>query len=433
MRLINVVQKKWFRSSILLLMPLIANNLQAQFPARLVLEQANQIAQRNYPLIRQKELLSRTASLNIENLRKGFLPQFSFGGQATYQSDVTSVNLPLPGFNLEPPSKDQYKVFADLNQVIFDGGVVKAQVEIQQLNSAVEEQKVEVELFKLRDRINQLFLGILFLDAQLIQSGLVINDLQTGINKVEVQVQNGVAFRSNLNLMKAEYLKSSQRVIELKASRKGILETLGLFLNQPLDSSIVFEIPVIQEDGLVNRIIRPEIKLFSDQSKLLSQQKILIRSKNLPKANLFLQGGYGRPALNLLKNQFDLFYIGGFRLNWQLGGLYTRKKENQLVEISKRNIDIQKELFLLNTSIQLKQQQAEIEKFRELIAGDIEMINLRKEVTNSAKAQLENSVITANDYLQQVNAEDAARQALIVHRLQLLQAQINYQNISGKQ
>lgn len=432
MRLINVVQKKWFRSGMVLWMPFIVKNLQAQFPARLMLEQANQIAQRNYPLIRQKDLLSRTANLNIENLKKGFLPQFSLGGQATYQSDVTSVNVPLPGFNLEPPSKDQYKVFADLNQVIFDGGIVKAQIEIQQLNSAVEEQKVEVELFKLRDRINQLYLGILFLDAQLIQSGLVINDLQTGINRVEVQVQNGVAFRSNLNLMKAEYLKSSQRVIELKASRKGILETLGLFLNQPLDSSIVFEIPVIQEDGLVNGIIRPEIKLFSDQNKLISQQKILIRSKNLPKANLFLQGGYGRPALNLLKNQFDLFYIGGVRLNWQLGGLYTRKKENQLVEISKRNVDIQKELFLLNTGIQLKQQQAEIEKFRELIAGDIEMINLRKEVTNSAKAQLENSVITAIDYLQQVNAEDAARQALIVHRLQLLQAQINYQNISGK-
>jgi outer membrane protein TolC len=180
-------------------------------------------------------------------------------------------------------------------------------------------------------------------------------------------------------------------------------------------------------------VARPELNLFQQQGKLLSQQDNLIKAKNLPKASLFAQGGYGRPGLNMLKNDFAFYYIGGVRLNWSLGNLYTQKREKELVEVSKKIVDIQKEAFLLNTSVQLKQQQSEIEKLEQLIVADNDIIDLRKQVTDAAKAQLENNVITANDYLREVNAEDQARQSRITHQLQLLQAQINYQTISGKQ
>src|SRR5207249_2127217 len=142
---------------------------------------------------------------------------------------------------------------------------------------------------------------------------------------------------------------------------------------------------------------------------------------------------YGRPGLDLLKNEFATFYIGGIRLNWLLGGFYTSRKEKELVEVNKKMINIQKEIFLLNTNSQLKQQQSEIEKLKQLTASDNEIIGLRVQVKDAAVAQLENGVITANDYLREVNAEDQARQVLITHQLQLLQAQINYQTISGKQ
>ena len=165
---------------------------------------------------------------------------------------------------------------------------------------------------------------------------------------------------------------------------------------------------------------------------MLAGQQKLIEARNQPKASAFVQGGYGRPGLNLLSNTFDAFYITGVRLNWSLGGLYNSKREKSLLDISKRTVDIQKETFLLNTQSQLKQQKAEITKFAELAASDKAIIELRSKITEAAKAQLENAVITANDYLREINAEDAARQALATHQLQLLQAQINYQLTTGK-
>jgi len=315
--------------------------------------------------------------------------------------------------------------------MIYDGGMTKEQKALQQLNATVEDQKVEVELYKLKERINQLYLSILYLDEQLKQVDLVKTDIQIGIKRVEAQVQNGVAFKSNLNMLKAELLKTEQRAIEVKSSKKGLLDALSLFIGRELAAQVQLEKPV--SAGIVaNEIARPELKLYSEQQKFIGQQEKLITAKNLPRASLFAQGGYGRPGLNMLLNEFDFFYIGGLRLNWSLGGLYTKKKEKEQVTINKKMVEVQKETFLLNTSSQLKQQQAEIDKLQQLLVSDNEIISLRKSVTEAAKAQLENGVITANDFLKEVNAEDQARQTLITHQVQLLQAQINYQTILGK-
>lgn len=405
--------------------------LAGQALQKLSLAEAYDLSQKNYPAVKQKDLVKRTAAISVENLQKGFLPQFSLSGQATYQSDVTKIPVSLPGLSIESPSKDQYKLVADVSQLIYDGGMTKEQKALRQLNATVEDQKVEVELYKLRERINQLYLSILYLDEQLKQVDLVKADIQTGIKRVEAQVQNGVAFKSNLNMLKAELLKTEQRSIEVKASKKGLVDALSLFIGQELGESVQLEKPV-SAAVVTNEIVRPELKLYSEQQKFIGQQEKLITTKNLPKASLFAQGGYGRPGLNMLLNDFDFFYIGGIRLNWSLGGLYTKKKEKELVSINKKMVEVQKETFLLNTNSLLKQQQAEIDKLQKLVVSDNEIISLRKSVTDAAKAQLENGVITANDFLKEVNAEDQARQTLITHQVQLLQAQINYQTILGK-
>jgi outer membrane protein TolC len=404
----------------------------AQSLRQLNLQQAQELSQKNYPIIRQKDLVKQTAAISIDNLQKGFLPQLTISGQATYQSDVTKVPVTLPGFTIESASKDQYKLLADVSQLIYDGGVTKEQKVFQQLNASVEDQKVEVELYKLRERINQFYLSILYLDEQLKQVDLVKADIGTGIKRVEAQVQNGVAFKSNLNMLQAELLKADQRAIEIRSSRTGLVDALSLFLGQSLTPDIKLEKP-LPAAAAGSGITRPELKLYSEQANLIGQQNKLITAKNLPKASLFVQGGYGRPGLNQLKNEFDLYYIGGVRFNWSLGGLYTKKKEKEQVEVNKKLVDIQKETFLLNTNTQLKQQQAEIDKLQRLIASDEEIIALRRSVNDAARAQLENGVITANDYLKEVNAEDQARQTLITHQIQLVQAQINYETISGKQ
>lgn len=419
--------KKW-----LLFFLLFAQKVSAQTIDHLSLGEAYDLARKNYPAIKQKGLVQQTENITIDNLQKGYLPQFTVTGQASYQSDVTSLVFTVPGINVPTPAKDQYRAVADASQIVYDGGIIRQQKVTARLNADVQQQQVEVELYQLKNRINQVYLGVLFIDAEVRQTDVTRNDVLVGIKQVEVQVNNGVAFKSNLDLLKAQLLTIDQHVIELKATRMGLIQSLALFLNQPLSDTILLERPVV-EFTPDSSISRPELQLYDNQSQFLLHQNKLVTAKNLPKASLFAEGGYSRPGLNLLKNQFEWFYLGGIRLNWPLGGLYTMKKEKELNEVNKRSVDVEKETFLLNTSTQLRAEESEISKYRQLVGTDQAIIDLRTQVKKASLAQLENGVITANDYLREVNNEDLARQSMIVHQVQLLQAIINYQTTLGKQ
>lgn len=421
---------KWLNILVKSLLIIILASLQDIKAQTLSLEEVYRKSVENYPLTKQKDLIRQTEELNIENIGKGYWPQILINGQASYQSDVTSIKIPLPGVEIDPLSKDQYRISADLSQLIYDGGLIRQQQSLQQINATLEDQKIEVELYRLRDRITQLYMGILLLDRQKAQLFLLKDDLKNGIKTVEAQVQNGVALHSHLNSIKAEALKADQQIIELTAAKNSLVSILELFIKEDLPNNINFSTP--PEPVLTDRSInRPELEVFKTQQLSFKEQSKLINAKNRPKTSAFIQGGYGRPALDMLRNEFEPFYIAGIRMNWSLSGLYSAKAEKKLLNINSQSIDIQKDMFILQTSTEQKQQLAEIDKWQNLVNTDKEIIALRSSIKESARVQLENGAILASDYLREVNAEDSARQKMLLHELQLLQAKINYANTTG--
>lgn len=402
-------------------------SLVAAAQQRLTIEDCYMLARDNYPLVKQRDLIAKSNSYSIENASKGYLPQWTIFGQASYQSDVTQVPIAAPGVTVL--DKDQYKIYSEVSQILYDGGTIKAQKKIVEANTLVEEQKLEVELYKLKERINQLFFGILMIDEQLTQAEIVKKDIQSGLDKTNAAIANGTALKSSGDALQAELLKTDQRTIELKAIRNAYAEMLGLFINRTPDEATIFEKP--QPVTVSTSINRPELRLYELQKSSLDMQDKLLNARNLPKLGLFLQGGYGRPALNMLNNDFDLYYIGGVKMSWALSGLYTRKNERALLDINRSTLDIQKETFLFNTNLSLRQQNSEAAKLQELIKTDDAIIALRTKIKNTALAQVENGVISSSDYLREVNAEDQARQNQLLHEIQLLMTYYSQQTTSG--
>jgi outer membrane protein TolC len=403
----------------------------AQTAGELTLNDCYKLAEQNYPLIKQRELITKTADYTIENIQKGYLPQLNINGQATYQSAVTAIPIKLPGLNIPTLSKDQYKLYGELSQVLYDGGEMKQQKQLQKTDEAVNQQQLEADLYQLKDRVNQLFFGVILLDEQLKQNDLVIKDIQLGHDKIMASIKNGIAFRSNGDVIVAELLKNKQQTIELRASRKAYTDMLSLFVGKTIDDETVLVKP--QPVTVSQQINRPELLVYKEQDKNLDVQNKLLTAKALPKLDLFFQGGMGRPALDLLSNNLSAYYIGGIRLSWSPSSFYTIKKERALIDISRQTLDVQKETFLFNTNLTVKQQDADIGKYQQLLASDDEIIDLRTKVKNSAMAQLENGVISGNDFLSEVNDEDQARQNKILHEVQLLIAQYNQQTTTGNQ
>lgn len=395
----------------------------------LTLQQCYQLARENYPLIKRNDLLAKSKDYTVENASKAWLPQINILGQATYQSDVTQLPIKLPNATVEPLSKDQYKVFGDINQTIFDGGMISNQKKIAELQSQTEIQKNEVELEKLKDRINQLFFGIIQTDEQINQLDLSKSDLQNGLKKAEAQLKYGTILRSNVDVLKAQLINIEQQQIELKSLKSSFIKMLSFFTNKNLDENTQLEKP--EKLLLTNENNRPELKLFDLQKQLSESQKSLIKSKNLPKLGAFLQAGYGKPGLNMLKNEFDTFFIGGIKLNIPISGFYTKINELALIDNQQQDIDIQKENFLFNQKFSMIQNSNDLEKIQKLIDKDIEIISLRESIKKASLAQLENGVINTNDYLREVNAEEQAKISKIKHEIQYLLTQYNLKTQLG--
>ena len=400
---------------------------EAHSQVSLSLEECYARAEENYPLIRQRDLIRRTSAATLENVSRGSWPQVSIGGQATYQSDVTRIPLEMPG--VVPLSKDQYRVYAEVSQTVYHGGMVGIQKQNENIGAAVDNQKLSVELYQIKDRINDLYFGILLLQEQAAQTELIKSDLMAALVKAEASVKHGTALPSAVDALRAELLKTDQRMVEMNSAEESYRDVLGAFINASLQRNTIFEKPHfdLQNSGMS----RPELKLFDLQRSGLETQYRMLAARKKPRFDLFVQGGYGRPALNMLENDFKLYALGGIRLSWLLSGYYTGRNEKQVLALRQESLQVQRESFAFNTGLTISQHESGIDKFKNLMALDEQIISLRRKIRETAAVQLEQGVITSADFIREVNAEDQAKQNRVLHEIQWLMAQAKYMFASG--
>ena len=407
--------------------------IRAQEKKTLTLEQCYQLAEANYPLSRQRELIRRTSDYNLSNIARGVWPQLDVNGSGTYQSAVTDIEIPpINGYKINIPTvpKDQYKVYGEVSQTLTGFGINRQRREISQTDADIQEANLNTDLYALKDRINNLFFGALLFDDQIGQNELTAQDLRTGIDKVQAAVSNGTDFRSSADKLKAQLLKTEQHSIELKASKEAYIDQLALFINQPLDSNVVLVKP--EAPALVDSIRRPELQSYALQLQSYTKQMRLTRLDLNPQLSAFFQGGYGKPnPVNFLSTQWSPYYLTGLRLTWSIGGSYTYKKDRLINANNQEMVKTQLNTFLFNTTQTMHQESSDIRKYRQLIRTDDEIVALRESVSKASAAQLENGVLNTNDYLQDVNATAVARQDRVIHQMQLLMAQFDYKTTSG--
>ncbi len=407
----------------------------AQAQSVVTLEQCYEAARTNYPLLEQKEILAQNGTLIIENLKLNRrLPQLGINGQATWQSQVTKLPIELPTFSVPTLSKDQYRLTLDAGYALYDGNLAQLQTEVQRAAAATTQQQVEVELNRLKDQVNGLFLNALLTDENRILTQSLLADLGNHLEKIRANVRFGTVAQMDADALQAELLTARQRLAQLDATRHGLRESLALLTDLPISDSTELVVGVLSNqidtgDGV--ELNRPESQLYRAQRSLYDAQYRLSAHKTKPRLNLFAQGGVGRPGLNLLSNDFKGFFIGGLKLNWNLSSAYTLNNDRQIISLSRQTADIQQATFEKNLTVELRQQQTEIDKLATVLATDDEIVALRTRVRIAAAVQLDNGSIAARAYTAELNAENQSQLDQKLHELQLLLAKIQYRTLTG--
>lgn len=407
--------------------------LQGMYAQKITLDECQEKARTNYPLIVQYQLLEKSRDYNLSNASRGYLPQFSLSAKATYQSDVTKLPIQLPETTIKPLSKDQYQVMLEVKQNIWDGGEVQSRKDITRASSRTDEEKLNVDMYALRERVNQVYFGILLLDEQLRQNKLLQEDLARSYQQISAYMDNGVANQSDLDAVQVEQLNAGQKETELLSSRRAYLKMLSILMNEDILSEVQLEKPEGDHPSFYSEVVnRPEMSWFQAQEELLYAREDALNVRHLPRFSLFVQGAYGNPGLNMLKNEFTPFYIAGVRLSWNFGSLYTQKNDKRLFDNNRKQIQSNRDLFLFNTKLQAAQETNAIQAVRELMKKDDEIIRLRENIRRAAEAKVANGILTVTDLLREITAENMAKQTKALHEIQLLINIYQLRNTWGK-
>jgi outer membrane protein TolC len=391
---------------------------------QLLLDSCYKMAKRNYPLVKQKNLIDELEKNALDNANKSWLPRLNFTSKATYQSEVIAfLGRSFP--------KDNYMTAIDLEQNIFDGGQIKSQKAIEHLNGENQRISQEVELYKLNDRITQLYCSILLCRENIKVIDLFKEDIKARKKNLESAVKNGLTLESTLFELEAEELKAEQNQSELKENLKGLYNTLGMYIGVAVSDATILVSSDLSNLNSSSKINRPEIKLFETQKSMLEARHKMITQLALPKLSFNAQGAYGRPGPNFLNQNLRFFAQGGINLRWNMATLYTMSNENKSFAINQKLIDVQKETFEFNIKTQLEQHSSQVASLKDILLKDDLIIEKRKSICNTSSKQLENGSITASDYILQLDAQMQALLNKKIHEIKLINAIANFRITAG--
>lgn len=388
----------------------------------------------NYPQIKEMSLIEMTKGIDLKNAAYAWLPHLNISGKATWQSEVVEMPMDIPGMDINIPH-DQYGLTAEFTQQIWDGGTSRSQKELAEAGAEVKKTRLETNLWSIRSRVQNVFLGIILIDKQLELNRLLRESLERSSEEVKSRMEAGFALPSDLDQVSVNILSCLQQRASLDADRKSYVKILGLLTGRDM-TDVELAVPQdavnYMDDGARDFETRPEMAFYAAQLKQNEFQRRQLNTLISPKLNLSLQGGYGRPGMNMLSGDFSGYFVAGLKLQWNIGALYTRGLDKRKVNADAQKIDLTRKSFILNSSVEAEQKNNAILKARDVLEKDSEIIGLRQRIRASGENQYREGTIKMNDYLSMLDEEYKAKANESMHEIQLMMAVYDMKNTIGK-
>lgn len=413
------------KPSIIILFLLLS--IQSQAQRVILLDSCVVWAKANFPLIKQNQLFNEVSELNIRAINESWLPKLTMNVQGVYQTEVVQFNF--PGMTTHFPH-DSYNSSLAIEQTIFDGGVSKKQREIEASNLTIEKQKNEIELYKVIDRVNQLYTSILLGKENLSMLAIFKDNLLNRRKNIIPAVENGLSLSSSLDEIDVELLKLDQNMIETTQNLQALYRGLSILTGKSINEQDEFTL-VALGGSTKSKVSRPELLLLEQQEALLDSRYSLATKMALPKITLNVAGNYGRPGPNFINQELRAFGSAGINVRWNISTLYGLSREKSRYEINKDLIQIQREAFLLNTTLASINYEKQMDAMNELIQKDTQIIEKRAAISKVYSTQLDNGKITVSQYLFQLNEEMTAKLNQKIHEIKRMNAESMYYTTNG--
>lgn len=404
--------------------------------AQVTLEQCHKLARENYPLIKQYALIEQSSEYTLSNLTHSWLPQVNLSAQATYQNETPSfpdkmkAMLSTSGLEMKGLARDQYRVQLDVSQKIFDGGKTSSEKALSQAQDLEQKAQTDVDLYALNKRVNDLYFGILLMDDRIEQTSMTLEMLGGNLDKLQSHVRNGVATSADESQLRAEIMAVEQNKTTMQWTRKSYQHMLEILINKSLEGETLVKPHDIEPATLTSN--RPELRLIDAKISTIEAREKAIKASVLPVISAFGQAFYGYPGYNtfenMLNHKWSLNAMVGVRATWSLSSLYDRKNNLNRLTTQRQQAELQRDVFLLNNSLETSRENDEIARLREIIKSDATIVDLRRDVRLAEESKLRNGVIDIHRLVERITDENTAAQSQIIHNIELLKTIYDLKN-----
>jgi len=409
----------------------ISGTVWSQTTDSISLQQCYVAALKAQPLNQNADLYAKLSDLNVKSFGTAWWPTVTFAGQATWQSDVTKMDIALPAqlassVNFPTPNKDQYKATLELRQTIYDGGLTKNRKQVEIKDGMVNILQVSVDASKVKETINSLYFSYILSNEMSGQLESFDLPLQARRVILESAVKNGIALPTDIDAIDAERISIQQRLEECEIAKKSALKMLGILT---ADSSLLTKKSLINPQITIadsNTIKRVELMVMDAQKNKMDASIGVLQSARMPKVFAFSTLGYGNPGLNMFKTGWKPYGIVGVGFSWNVIDWGKTKNDKQAISIQKTMVDTRKQDFIRNIAVALESKKAEMLKMVSQIANDEKLVELRTKITKVITKQVEQGTATNFDFINQLSKENDARILLNIHRVQLQKLMADY-------
>jgi len=418
------------KTILILILVLLSGGVMGQ--SSLSLFECQKMARENAPRLKDLNIIQQMGEVNLDQAGSSWYPSLELNGKFSYQSDVVTVALTDPSIPAEFPEvpHDQYGLNLDISQNLYDGGISKGMKDYELALMAANLQQVEVDLYKVKGKVNQFYFAILLLQEKRKSLEIHLENLQARFEAVQTAVENGTLLETELDVIEVEKLKVKQSLIEVDSRKRSYAGALALLCGKRIDDNMVLEYPDF--DAPVNdAVLRPELRLFELKDKSMEAGKELAGKKRMPILYAFGQAGYGKPGYNMLSGEWDTYYMVGAGLKWKIWDWNTTSREKQLIGYQQQILQNQRTSFDREIESLMVQEEARIEQYRKTMEVDEQVLELQKKISEQAAVKLDHGTMTATDFVTELNKESIARNTLATHQVMLMQSIANYLTIQG--
>lgn len=383
----------------------------------------------NYPLVRKYGLMTATKDVSLDEINRSWLPRLAVSGQATVQNAVPSFPDALAdvidkmGHEMKGLGKVQYKAAAEVSQTIWDGGAAEARRGLARSTEALQRASVDVEMYSVRERVENLYFAILLTEEHISQSRVTLGLLTGNLEKLRSMERNGTAMRADVDMVEAQTLVLGQTIAQARSAADSYRRVLSLFTGESLDG-VTLEMPSAEMPAVAEPD-RPELRLFDCRLAVSRASQRLADTALYPRVGFFAQAYYGYPGFNYFQSMVDrdmsFNILAGIKLSWNIDAFYTKKTTARKTAVDDAQTAVDRDLFLFNTAMQTASQSETINGLREVMKDDSRIVALRASVRKAAESQLENGIIDTTALLSKISDESLAQLTARFHEIQLLQ------------